>query len=289
MQPHQGRPATCSHPGSETLLSEQDRQPWAPPVPRERPQKVAIVGAGPAGLTAAFFLRSAGFRVTLYDKESAPGGLMRFAIPEFRLPREVLDRDLGFLKTMKVEFLGNHTLGKDLDPAKLENDYDAVLLAVGAYGKTGLGIPGESGDAVFPVLEFMRNVRESRPPKVGERVIVIGGGNAAVDACQTALRLGAKEVTLVCLEKREEMPAFSWSVSEAEEEGVKIVTGWGPQRFRYDGKNLRGVIFKNASPYGTQWGASLRPMTRVTPWTFPRIRSSWPSARRPIRVSWIIP
>jgi NADPH-dependent glutamate synthase beta subunit-like oxidoreductase len=225
-------------------LSDQDGQPWTPNATADRPQKVAIVGAGPAGLTAAFYLRSWGFRVTLYDKESAPGGLMRWALPEFRLPREVLDRELSFLQTLGVEFQGNRTLGKDLELDKLERENDAVLLAVGAYGQTSLGVPGEEAQGIIPVLDFMKRSREKDPPRAGEKVVVVGGGNAAVDAAQTALRLGAGKVHLVSLEKREDMPAFSWSVAEAEEEGVNLQTGWGPMRFRMKGKKLAGVSFK---------------------------------------------
>ncbi|MDH4267916.1 MAG: FAD-dependent oxidoreductase, partial [Deltaproteobacteria bacterium] len=217
-------------------LSDQEGKPWTPPVFSERPPKTAIIGSGPAGLTAAFYLRSWGFQVTLYDKESAPGGLMRWAIPEFRLPQEVLDRELTFLEEMRVEFVGNRTLGQDLEMERLAQEYDAVLLALGAYGQTRLEIPGEDAEGILPVLQFMKNVRQKKTPPLGARVVVIGGGNAAVDAAQTALRLGAKKVHLVSLEKREEMPAFSWSVAEAEEEGVNIQNGWGPQRFRLGGE-----------------------------------------------------
>ena len=225
-------------------LSDQDGQPWTPPLTSERPQKVAIVGAGPAGLTAAFYLRTWGFRVTLYDKESAPGGLMRWAIPEFRLPQEVLKREISFLGGLGVEFEGNRTLGKDLELGKMEEEYHAVLLALGAHGKTRLGIPGEEAPSVLPVLEFMKKVQDKKPPRVGEKVVVVGGGNAAVDAAQTALRLGAKKVHLVSLEKKGEMPAFPWSVVEAEEEGINIQNGWGPMEFRLDGRKLMGVSFK---------------------------------------------
>ena len=225
-------------------LSDQDGKPWMPPVSLERLQKVAIVGAGPAGLTAAFYLRAWGFRVTLYDKESAPGGLMRWAIPEFRLPQKVLDRELTFLEGMGVEFVGNRTLGQDLELEKVEQEYDAVLLALGAYGQTRLEIPGEDAQGILPVLQFMKKVRQKKPPQLGARVVVIGGGNAAVDTAQTALRLGAKKVHLVSLEKREEMPAFSWSIAEAEEEEINIQNGWGPQRFRLEGEKVAGVSFK---------------------------------------------
>jgi NADPH-dependent glutamate synthase beta subunit-like oxidoreductase len=226
------------------FLADQDGQPRTPPVVPNRPQKIAVVGAGPAGLIAAFYLRSWGFRVTLYDRESAPGGLLRWAIPEFRLPSEVLDRELGFLEAMGIDFEGNRTLGQDLDLEKLETEYDAVLLALGAYGQTRLGVPGEEAQGILPALDFMKSVREKKPPRVGPTVIVVGGGNAAVDAAQTALRLGARKVHLVSLEKREEMLAFRWSVAEAEEEGVDIQNGWGPMRFRVEGKKLAGVSFK---------------------------------------------
>jgi NADPH-dependent glutamate synthase beta subunit-like oxidoreductase len=225
-------------------LDDQNGHPWIPPVPEERSQKVAVVGAGPAGLTAAFFLRSWGFGVTMYDRESGPGGLMRWAIPEFRLPLEVLDRELDFLSRMEVAFEANRTLGKDLELKRLEADFDAVVLALGAYGRVRLDIPGEDHPDVLPSLSFMKQVRQKNPPKLGGRVIVIGGGNAAVDAAQTALRLGAQKVHLVSLEKKEEMPAFSWSVAEAEEEGVNIQNGWGPTLFRVGGKKLTGVGFK---------------------------------------------
>jgi len=225
-------------------LFDQDGQPWLPSPPPQRNQKVAIVGAGPAGLTAAFYLRLYGFQVRLYDRESAPGGLLRWAIPEFRLPGEVLQRELNFLEALKVDFQANRILGKDLDFEKLEREFAAVLLAVGAYGVMKLDIPGEEGPGVIPALQFMKQVRERPFPESGERVIVIGGGNAAVDAAQTALRLGAKKVTLICLEKKEEMPAFPWSIGEAEEEGVNILSGWGPQRIRRVGSKVAGVSFK---------------------------------------------
>jgi len=226
------------------FLADQESQLWHPPVGKELPQKVAIVGAGPAGLTAAFYLRTAGFQVTLYDQESAPGGLMRWAIPEFRLPSEVLARDLEVLWAMGIEFIAQCTLGKDILLADLEQKFDALLLAVGSYGQIRLRVPGEDSPQVYPVLEFMRNVRQNTPTRVGEKVVVIGGGNSAVDAAQTTLRLGAKKVHLVSLEKRGEMPAFPWSISEAEEEGVAIQNGWGPQMFRQEGKKLLGVSFK---------------------------------------------
>jgi NADPH-dependent glutamate synthase beta subunit-like oxidoreductase len=228
------------------FLSDQG-QPLAPVVGQVLPMKVGIVGAGPAGLTAAYSLRAKGFQVTLYDRESVPGGLLRWAIPEFRLPQEVLERDLAILPAMGVEFIPNRTLGNDLTLQALEEKFDAVLLAIGTYGQARLQIPGEDSRDVWPVLEFMKRMRQKRFPRVGKRVIVIGGGNAAVDAAQTALRLGAQKVHLASLERKGEMPAFPWSISEAEEEGVNIQNGWGPKEFRLEGKKLIGVSFNKCA------------------------------------------
>jgi len=235
------------------FVSDHNGKPWNPVVARELPQKVAIIGAGPAGLTAAYYLRFSGFQVTLYDKEPSPGGLMRWAIPEFRLPQEVLERDLSYLHNMSIKFMGNRTLGKDIDLKELEKVFDAILLTLGAWEQMRLNIPAEDAPGAFQVLEFMKRVRKKNPPRMGERVVVIGGGNAAVDAAQTALRLGVKKVYVVSLEKREEMPAFPWNVREAEEEGVNIQNGWGPQRFRLEGKKLVGVSFKKCvSPFDSK-------------------------------------
>ena len=229
------------------FLTDQYSLHWNPPANGDLPQKVAIVGAGPAGLTAAFFLRSQGFQVTLYDRDSAPGGLMRWAIPEFRLPGEILERETGFIKSMGIEFEGNRRLGKDLDLPVLGEKFDAVLVAIGAYKPVRLNVPGEKDSSIWPVLDFMKKVRVTKTLPIGERVVVIGGGNAAVDAAQTAWRLGAKKVHLVSLEKRQEMPAFPWSIAEAEAEGVNILNGWGPQEFRLVKGRLVAVSLKKCA------------------------------------------
>jgi NADPH-dependent glutamate synthase beta subunit-like oxidoreductase len=229
------------------FLSDQDRIPPVPERAAEFPATVAIVGAGPAGLTAAFYLRGAGFKVTLFDRESEPGGLMRWGIPEFRLPLEILERELRFVKATGIDFRGNCTLGRDLDLQDLQHRFDAVLVAVGACDQVKLGIPGEDSPHVLPALEFLKKAREKKAAAPGNRVVVIGGGNAAMDAAQTALRMDARNVAVVCLEKREEMPAFPWSIAEAEEEGVSIHNGWGPQAFRFKEERLTTVSFRKCT------------------------------------------
>jgi len=229
------------------FLSDQERTPPVPEETVEFPGTVAIVGAGPAGLTAAFYLRAAGIKVTLFDRESEPGGLMRWGIPEFRLPQEILERELRFVKAAGIEFRGQCTLGRDLDLQELEHRFDAVLVAVGASEQLKLGIPGEDSPHILPALEFLKRARERKAKPPGKRVVVIGGGNAAMDAAQTALRLGARTVAVVCLEKREEMPAFSWSIVEAEEEGISIYNGWGPQTFRFEKERLTTASFRKCT------------------------------------------
>ncbi len=229
------------------FLEDQENPAWPRTPYHPSSQKVAIIGAGPAGLAAAFFLRLQGFRITLYDKEPEPGGLLRWAIPEFRLPMNILERELHFIQDMGIEFLGGHVLGLDTGLEKLEKEYDALLLAMGAHGMAKLEIPGEEAKDVWPVLQFMRKVRQKESPQINKEVVIIGGGNAAVDAAQTALRLGAQKVQLVSLEKKEEMPAFAWGIAEAEEEGVHIESGWGPSRFHLQGNKLTGITFKKCT------------------------------------------
>ncbi|MCX5905989.1 MAG: FAD-dependent oxidoreductase [Deltaproteobacteria bacterium] len=206
------------------FLTDQYSLHWNPPANGDLPQKVAIVGAGPAGLTAAFFLRSQGFQVTL-----------------------ILEREIGFIKSMGIEFEGNRRLGKDLDLPVLGEKFDAVLVAIGAHKPVCLNVPGEKDSSIWPVLDFMKKVRVTKTLPIGERVVVIGGGNAAVDAAQTAWRLGAKKVHLVSLEKRQEMPAFPWSIAEAEPEGVNILNGWGPQEFRLVKGRMVAVSLKKCA------------------------------------------
>jgi len=198
-----------------------------------RGERVAVVGAGPAGLTAALDLVRQGFRVTVYDRAGAPGGMMRSAIPRYRLSEEVLDREIEWVLGHGIEFEGGTTVGEDVALAKLRDDYDAVLLAVGTQLSRGLRIDGADHPDVLLGLDFLKAVNSAAPgeePRVGRRVLVIGGGNVAIDAARSALRLGADEVRVACLESRAEMPAHEWEIEEAAEEGVVVRPSWGPKR-----------------------------------------------------------
>jgi len=197
----------------------------------EQGQKVAIIGSGPSGLTAAHDLAKMGHKVTVFEHENAPGGALRSGIPKYRLPREVLQRDLEAIIALGVEIKTNTELGKDLTIGGLKNQgYRAILISTGLPLSRGLRVPGIELDGVLLALPFLREVNLDRQKiQVGKRVIVIGGGNVAIDVARSALRLGAGRVHMVCLEAREEMPSFPWEIEAALEEGVQIYCSKGPK------------------------------------------------------------
>lgn len=210
------------------------------PLPRESGKRVAIVGSGPAGLMAAYELAAKGHAITVFDSASEPGGMLRYGIPAFRLPSEETGRAIGLLEKMKVVFQTGRALGKELDFEKLEYEWDAVLLAMGSGTALQLGIPGQDLPGVYQGLDFLRRVREGQSPQIGKSALIVGGGNAAVDAALTCRKLGAEEVHMICLEEKGKMPAFPSEIEEALEEGIKIQDGWGPRKiFLHSDGHLR--------------------------------------------------
>jgi heterodisulfide reductase subunit A len=195
------------------------------PVPQTREQRVAVVGSGPAGLTAAQHLVKLGYGVTVFEALPVAGGMMRTGIPEHRLPKGILQRDIDDILAQGVELRLNSPVR---DPAKLLKaygaEYDAVYLATGVSRATSLGIEGEALDGVLSAVPFLRQVNLGRRVQIGKRVAVVGGGITAVDAATTAMRLSAEEVSLVYRRSRGEIPAYPWELEEAEAEGVKLLT-----------------------------------------------------------------
>ncbi len=210
--------------------------------PKATGKKVAVVGAGPAGLTAAYYLASLGHQVTMYDAFPKPGGMMRYGIPRYRLPEARLDRDVNNILELGVAFKGSTVVGKDVDLAQLKKDFDAVFVASGANSSARISLAGSDKAGVLWGWEFLRDVALGQAPAVGKKVVVVGGGNVAIDVALTAKRLGAK-VQLFCLEKRSEMPAHPWEVSLAEAEGVIINNSWGPKEVLGQGQ-ASGVSFR---------------------------------------------
>ena len=190
-------------------------------------ERVAVIGSGPAGLACSYYLRTLGYPVTIFEAHSELGGMLRVGIPEYRIPREVLDMEVDRLIQMGVEIRTDTRL-VFLDQA-FEMGYKAVFITIGAHVSRKLGIEGEDTPGVEDAVPFLRAVNLGLRPSVGEKVVVIGGGNVAIDAARTALRLGAKEVDLVCLEARQEMPASEPDIQAAAEEGVTLNCSWGPR------------------------------------------------------------
>ncbi len=231
--------------GLKRYLSDLDREAGLQVTPGpERPEGVAVVGGGPAGLMAAYELRLKGYRVTLFEAEAHLGGALRLYVPAYRLPREVLDRETGLLKKLGVEVRLRTRLGRDVQLEELRRDFAAVFLAVGCHKSLLLEAAGEHLSGVWYGLDFLKTVNSGTPPEIGPRVAVIGGGNAAVDAARSARRHGGAQVTIICLETREEMPASREEIAAAEAEGIEIVHRLGVKRILGQDNQVAGVQLK---------------------------------------------
>jgi heterodisulfide reductase subunit A-like polyferredoxin len=207
-------------------------------------KKVAVVGAGPAGLTAAADLADRGFAVTVYEASSAGGGMLRWGIPGYRLPKNILDYEIELVRRKGVIFKYNCPVGNEVTLDSLRKDNDAVFIGVGVQTSRKLGVEGEDKPGINYGIEFLRQAGDQgNLPKVAGKVIVIGGGNVAVDVARTAMRLGARSVDMVSLEQRNEMPALPEEVEATLEEGITIHNGWGPRRMLGNGK-VEGIEFK---------------------------------------------
>ena len=193
---------------------------FIPEIAESTGKSVAIIGGGPMGLSAAYFLRQMGHDVTIYDAMPKLGGMMRYGIPEYRLPKEVLDAEIAIIEEMGVDMITNCKVGEDISFETIRKDHDAVLLGIGAWVSTGVGCPGEDAEGVIGGIDFLRKVVRNEPINLGKKVAIVGGGNTAMDACRTAVRLGAKEVYNIYRRTKNEMPADMIEIEEAEEEGV---------------------------------------------------------------------
>jgi len=203
------------------------RQPVRPNITRS--EKVAIVGSGPAGLACAYDLLKLGYPVTVFEADEKPGGILRYGIPSYRLPDTALDNDISQITGLGAE-IRTGTRVDSLQKLK-EEGYASTFLAVGAWQSQKLGIPGESSEGIYDALTFLKSVRKGNSPTLGQKVAVIGGGNAAIDAARTAIRLGATEVALIYRRSRAEMPAISEEVEAAESEGVHLTFLTAPIEF----------------------------------------------------------
>lgn len=227
-------------------------------VRRGNGERVAIIGAGPAGLSAAHDLALLGFRPTVFETEPVPAGMLAVGVPAYRLPREVIEKEVDVIRALGVEIRCGVTVGKDISFAGLRRDHAAVIIAVGAKSSRGLGLPGEQGPGVFGGVDLLRAVSLGEPIEAGQDVVVIGGGNVAYDVARTVLRQiafdtartaarlpGTSRVRLVSLEGLEEMPADTVEIVEGDEEGIERLNGWGPVAVERDDEGrVAGVRFR---------------------------------------------
>ena len=210
--------------------------PFVPGCAPDTGKRVAVIGGGPGGLTAAYFLRRKGHEVHIYDKMPKLGGMLRYGIPEYRLPKAVLDREIALIENIGVQMHPQTTLGKEITLDGLRADFDAVVVATGAWVSSKLRVPGEELPGVFGGIDFLRETALGRAPAIGNTVAVCGGGNTAMDACRTAVRLGAQTVYVIYRRTRDEMPAEQIEIDEAIEEGVQFRFLTNPDAILGDGR-----------------------------------------------------
>ena len=217
---------------------------YTPDVAASTGKKVAIIGGGPAGLTAAYYLAIMGHSVTVYDMMEKMGGMLRYGIPQYRLPKDVLDKEIAIIEKTGVKLVNNVKLGKDFTIKSLKAENDAVIVAVGAWKSSSMRTPGEDLEGVYGGIDFLRGVIKGNAPEIGEKVVICGGGNTAMDACRTAVRLGAKEVYVVYRRTRNEMPADKLEIDEAEEEGVIYKFLTNPLSFNGENGKVKSITLQ---------------------------------------------
>lgn len=211
-------------------------------------KKIAVIGAGPAGLACAFYLAIYGHQVTVFEKENQLGGMLKYGIPAFRLAKDVVDAEIAVLKELGVECKTGIEVGKDITLDELRAaGYKGFYLAIGAQAGRRLGLEGEAAAGVFSGIDFLRDVNLGKIGKLTGHTVVVGGGNVAVDVARIAVRAGASPVAMFCLESRDMMPAAADEIEEAEEEGITVNNSWGPKRIITQNGKVAGIEFKKCT------------------------------------------
>ena len=209
-------------------------------------QKIAIIGAGPAGLSAAYYLATIGYKPTVFEKSAKPGGMMTYGIPSFKLEKDVIDAEIDVLRELGVEIKCGVEVGKDVTIQQLRDQgYEAFYIAIGCQGGRRPGVPGDTAEGTSIAVDFLHRALEDENQKMEGSVVVVGGGNVAVDCVKTAKRFGAAKVSMVCLEDRASMPASKNEIAETLEENIDICNSWGPKEVKVDENgHVTAIVFK---------------------------------------------
>ncbi|MDE5804255.1 MAG: FAD-dependent oxidoreductase [Lachnospiraceae bacterium] len=236
---------------AERDLNAETRYIPKPTIPSLRggfEEKIAIIGSGPAGLSCAYFLAEKGYKPTVFEKAEKPGGMLTYGIPSYKLEKDLIAAEIDVIKAMGVEIKCGVEVGKDVTIAQLrEQGYKGFYIAIGCQGGKKAGVPGEDAQGVYTAVEFLREAGEKEAFDLGGDVVVIGGGNVAIDAARTSTRCGQGKVSMVCLESRDEMPASREEILEASEENIAINNGWGPKEILSENGKVTGVVFKKCT------------------------------------------
>ena len=211
-------------------------------------EKIAIIGAGPAGLSCAYFLADKGYKPTIFEKSDKPGGMLTYGIPSYKLEKNLIEAEIDVIKAMGVEIKCGVEVGKDVTIAQLrEQGYKGFYIAIGCQGGRKPNVPGEDAKGVYTAVEFLKEAGQKEKFDLGGDVIVVGGGNVAIDAARVSTRCGDGKVSMFCLESRDEMPASREEILEATEEKITIHNGWGPKEILTENGKAVGVVFKKCT------------------------------------------
>ena len=233
-------------------LDAETRYVPEPVVPSTRgllPEKVAIIGAGPAGLTCAYYLAQMGYRPTVFERDELPGGMLTYGIPAYKLQKDVVAAEIDVMRQMGVDIRCGVEVGKDVTIAELRDQgFAAFYVAIGCQGGRSVGVEGEDGEGIVSAVDFLHEVAVDPTHEVQGTTVVIGGGNVAIDAARVSARCGASKVVMCCLEQSDEMPALPEEVTEAAEDGIELRHGWGPARFELDDSGaVSAVTFRRCT------------------------------------------
>ena len=219
-----------------------------PKVVGEFDEKIAVIGAGPAGISCAYYLAEKGYKPTLFEKNKKPGGMVTYGIPSFVMESDVVEAEVDVLREMGVDIKLGVEVGKDISLAELRKQgYKAFYIAIGCQGGRGINVPGEDAEGVMKGVDLLHEVTDDESFKISGDTVVIGGGNVAIDVSRTAVRCGASKVTQVSLETRDIMPALPEEIEIAESEGIVLEGGWGPKEILTENGKVTGIVFKKCT------------------------------------------